>query len=437
MNKINFKNKNPYLLHYNDKNLLDINEYDNAIILDFFDLIAYICYTDFFTIRDEDVNNKERLSVTVPVNNIETFNNIRKDIEVLLTYMTNGEKWDINFENQKEKKKIEREQKSICNNIKYNSICVLSGGLDSMAGSVVEKRNNTIFVTFETNPIEVSNSNDIYEKLIKNDNNKHVIIRKLNLAEDEHYTERTRSLIFIASSLIYADYYNIDKIKIYENGIMSLNPKFNFSRRVTKTTNQKTLFLINEILKKLGIDVKVINPFKYKTKADIINIIPEEYNQHIINNTRTCSKNPGIRHFRNKKKGNFHCGMCIACILRQIGMISNHREDCEYLLPESLADFKDIEQYEKIISKEKDPCKDQKASLYKFNEKRSLLEYYKLFYKNIKKGTIYNYLDMKEEYYEDIDWQNKIEEMLEKFTLELEEYFKQIRKRNKNEGSNN
>ena len=64
MNKINFKNKNPYLLHYNDKNLLDINEYDNAIILDFFDLIAYICYTDFFTIRDEDVNNKKRLSVT-------------------------------------------------------------------------------------------------------------------------------------------------------------------------------------------------------------------------------------------------------------------------------------------------------------------------------------------------------------------------------------
>ena len=62
------------------------------------------------------------------------------------------------------------------------------------------------------------------------------------------YTERTRSLIFIASCLIYADYYNIEKIKIYENGIMSLNPKFNFSRRVTKTTNQKTLYIINKII---------------------------------------------------------------------------------------------------------------------------------------------------------------------------------------------
>lgn len=418
---------NPFLLHYNDDNLLDINEYENTIILDFFDTISYICYTDFFTPRDEDANNKNKLTVNVSVNNLEIFKTIKEDLEILLQYMTNGEKWNINFEKQEKLKKLIREQRCIDEKMKCDSVCVLSGGLDSMAGSVLEKNNNTLFITYETNPIEVNNSNIIYENLIKNDGNKHIVIKKTYLEEEKHYTERTRSLIFIASSLIYADYYGIEKIKIYENGIMSLNPKFNFSRRVTKTTNQKTLYFINKILLKLGINIKIINPFKYKTKADIINIIPKEYDNYIASETRTCSKNAGIRHFRNKSKGNFHCGLCIACLLRQIGMIYNNRNDVKYLLPENLIMLKDIYNYENSISKNKNAENDRKAAIYKFNEKRSLIEYYKQFYTKIKDGTIYNYLDLKKDYYEDSNWKEEIENMLVRFKAELEQYFSQLK----------
>ena len=159
---------NPFLLHYGDDNLLDINEYENTVVLDFFDTIAYICYTDFFTPRDEDVNNKHRLTINIPVNNFEKFNSIKEDMERLLKYMTNGEKWCINFENQNKVKKLMREQRCINDKIDYNSVCVLSGGLDSMAGSVLEKNNKTLFITYETNPIEVNNSNNIYENLVKN-----------------------------------------------------------------------------------------------------------------------------------------------------------------------------------------------------------------------------------------------------------------------------
>lgn len=428
MDKKFWNNKIPSELHFNDDNLLDINEYDNTMILDFFDVISYICYTDFYTYRDEDVNNKKKLTLIVPVNNLHVFNSIKEELEVLINYMTNGEKWSINFEYQKKKKKISRVQKNISEEIKYDSVCTLSGGLDSMAGSVMERENKTVYVTYETNPIEVNNSNIIYEQLIGNQNNKHVVVKKKFFDKKEQYTERSRSLIFIASCLIYADYYKIKEIKIYENGIMSLNPKFNFSRRVTKTTNQKTLFLINDILKKLGIDIEVKNPFKYKTKGDILELIPKEYNSYIKNNTRTCSKNPGIRHFRNKAKGNFHCGLCIACLLRQIGMIYNEKEDVEYLLPENLISLKDIINYEIKISKDNDADKDKKASIYKFNEKRSLIEYYKLFYKHIKEGTIYDYLDLKKEYFEEENWQQEIKTMLDKFAEELEEYFNQLKR---------
>ena len=48
---------------------------------------------------------------------------------------------------------------------------------------------------------------------------------------------------------------------MYENGIMSLNPKFYFRRIVTKTTHPKTIYLINKILNELNINIKIINPY--------------------------------------------------------------------------------------------------------------------------------------------------------------------------------
>ena len=339
--------------------------------------------------------------------------------------MTNGEIWNIEFIKQKEKKKLERKQ-IILDNKTYNSLALLSGGLDSMAGTCMEKDNKTIFVTYASNNIENNNAKTIYEKLVKTENNTHISIDKISCDEETHYTERTRSLIFLASCFIYADYYQIPVIKIYENGIMSLNPKFNFSRRVTKTTNQKTLYMFNEILKVLELNIRIENPFKYKTKKEVIEIIPKEYDNLIQNETRTCSKNSGIIHFRNKSIGNFHCGMCIACVLRQIGMINTKRVDVDYLLPIDIYNYNDILKYEYEISKNKNKKNDISASVYKFNEKRSLIEYYKSYYKNIKNGNIFNYLDMKIEYYEDDNYLVQIKNMLDRFSKELELYFKKV-----------
>lgn len=420
-----FYDENPYNKHYNDTNLLGINIYDNTVILDFFDTISYICYTDFYTKRQEDLDNTRKLTIEIPVNNLRDFKKIKEPIGRLLTYMTNGEKWSINFKKQNKKKRLERKQ-MILGNKEYNSIALLSGGLDSMAGACVEKENATLFVTYASNDIEKNNARIIYNNLIKNINNSHILVDKVNCEEEAHYTERTRSLIFIASCLIYADYYKISTIKIYENGIMSLNPKFNFSRRVTKTTNQRTLYMLNEILDILGINIKVENPFKYKTKKEIIELIPEEFNEMILKGTRTCSKNSGIIHFRNKNIGNFHCGICIACMLRQIGMINNARKDTEYLLPINLYNYSDILNYENKISKDRNRTKDIAAAKYKFNEKRSLIEYYKSYYINIINKSIFNYLDIKNEYYLDDNYLTEITEMLNRFSKELEIYFKEV-----------
>lgn len=425
MKNIIFKDKLPYQEHYNSDNLLDIKNYNNSVVLDLFDTLSYVVYTDFYTPRDEDSDNLKKLTINVPVNNIDLFNSIKDDVNHLVKYVTNGENWNINFYQIKSLKFIDNNHLEV-NSIKYNSIALLSGGLDSLAGTQFEKDNNTIFITFQTNSIELNNSSKIYKDLIKKDTNTRVEILKKNFKYNSHYTERTRSLMFLASSIIYADYYDINRIKIYENGIMSLNPKFNFSRRVTKTTNQKTIFLFNNILKKLGIKTFVINPFKYKTKAEVIQFIPSNYLNYVKNDTRTCSKNSGIIHFRNKDKGNFHCGVCIACVLRQIGMHNNKLDnyDSNYCLPMNLISLEKIKKYERSISKNNIIEDDIKAAYFKYTEKKSLILYYKQFYNRIIDKSIYNYLDLDKEYYGEDNYLYNIEMLLNKFAKELEEYFK-------------
>lgn len=425
-----FDEKNmPYNLHFNESNLLDITFYDNSVILDMFDTISYICYKDFYTKRDEDVNNKNKLSIEVPVYNYDVFCKCKEKLEYLIKFMTNGEIWNINFKKYTEKKYIDTGKLPLPPVIKYNSVTLLSGGLDALAGTVFEKENKTIYVTFNTNDIEGSNASKIYNKLIDVSINSHVYVKKKKFDLEEQYTERTRSLMFIGCCLIFCDFYKINTIKIYENGIMSLNPKFNFSRRVTKTTNQKTLFLINQLFKEIGINIHIENPFKYMTKSDVISVMPSQYYDIILNDTRTCSKNPGIPHFSNKKDGNFHCGVCIACILRQIGTLNNSLQeyDNNYLLPLELYKLKDIEDYENIISKTGNIKQDKIKAKYKYLEKKSLLEYYKTFYRNIKTGKIYDYIDLNQKYYDDNDYYERINKMLDKFLIELENYFKNLK----------
>ena len=300
---------------------------------------------------------------------------------------------------------------------------MLSGGLDAFSGAISEKYNNTLFITTETNPTEVINAQYIYEQVLKEKGNKHLIVRKLDLKEESHYTQRTRTLFFLANSFIYADYFEINKVKMYENGIMSLNPKFYFRRIVTKTTHPKTMYLINKILSELNINIKIVNPYMYITKTEVLNKIPEKYINY-IKSTKTCSKNHGIQALSNRKVGETHCGLCTACILRQISILNSKltEKDAQYMLPAKMRKKEDILRYEKQISKPNKEHLISKYANYKYIEKKSLLEYYERYHELISNGNIYNYLDLNPKYFEEEDYFDRIEKMLKKFDKEIKKY---------------
>ena len=202
---------------------------------------------------------------------------------------------------------------------------------------------------------------------------------------------------------------------------MSLNPTFSFRRRVTHTTHPRTIYMLNKIMKSLKINIKVINPFNYKTKAEVINLIPEKWNV-IIQNTKTCSKMPGSKAFQNRKKsGICQCGVCAACILRQISILNSNKSeyDANYIVPYNISSLQEMLKYE--LNNGIDIKKKDKISYYKFAEKQSLLQYYKEFQKKIFSGEIYKYLDLSPIFIEN-SYRKEYDQMLLKFSKEIENY---------------
>ena len=412
--------KNPYELHYNKDNLLgNIFNYKNMNILDLFDTFASICYCDFYSPRNEDVPNQ--IELNIGVTNPELFKKIKPDLERLITFMTNGETWNINFY-KKNKQGINISNAQVSFEKKINSIVLLSGGLDALAGASQELGNNVLFVTFETNKVENNKAIQSFKEISKmNPNSYHVSIPKLQFNRKKQSTQRTRSLIFLASTFLYADYYNVVEVKIYENGIMSLNPTFSFRRRVTHTTHPRTLYIINTILKKLKIDIKVVNPFNFLTKAEVIDLIPESWNA-LITNTKTCSKMPGSKAFHNRKKsGICQCGICTACMLRQISIVNSNKikYDSKYTLPLNISSLNSISNYE--IKHGQSASKCFEISKYKYLEKRSLIQYYKEFKDKINSGEIYRYLELSPVLFTN-DYKKEYDRMLLKFAEEIDKY---------------
>lgn len=401
---------------------------ENNIMLDLFDTFVSICYMDFYTPRSE-LNLDKKIIIDIPVVNLYEMNNIKKNLERIIIYMTNGENWHINFYKYEKEKKIHKKDLAL-KLLLYDSCALLSGGLDSFCGAYNEilEKNRTLFVTFQINHEEKNIAYKNYKTYFKRDFNAWSGFNKIDLSIKRHYTERTRTLIFIAFGLLIAYSNDIKELKMYENGIMSLNPTFDFSRKVSKTTHPRTLFLINEILDHLDINLHIKNPFEFYTKSEILKLLPKDLLIKSIKSTKTCSKSLSNRHFSFIEKGDSHCGVCIACVLRQISEINvDVLIDLEeYLIPPTVIKKIEISDYYKLKCIEKDKIYSKETEQYLFEEKNSLIAYYLKYMKAIETNDIYNYLDISERFFDDSAYIDKIRKMLRNFSKEIKRYLNEV-----------
>lgn len=213
------------------------------------------------------------------------------------------------------------------NKWKADSIVMFSGGLDSFAGvleEIVERKNRVALISHHSSTKIAKVQKDLQTEIgakVGPSMLKHIPI-KIQLASRtlKEGTHRTRSFLFATLGVANAYAFGLEKVSFYENGIVSLNLSTvtnAVGTRATRTTHPQTLTRFSKLFSQiLDAPYKIENPFFWRTKKDIVEVISKLGFAKTIAQTRSCAD------VHNSTKMHPHCGRCSQCIDRRFAMLA-------------------------------------------------------------------------------------------------------------------
>lgn len=219
-------------------------------------------------------------------------------------------------------------------------VVLLSGGLDSYIGAID-------LVEQGRRPLAVS-------QMVRGDGEKQVafaaeiggglrhfqVNHNADVPDPENPpSQRARSIIFLAYGVFMATtlarYHAGEEVTLYvcENGFIALNPPLTGGRLgslSTRTTHPIVLSLLQQVLDAAGLRVRIINPYRFKTKGEMLK---ECLGQSLLaahaHQTTSCG--------RFKQFGYKHCGRCVPCLVRRAAFHKCFGQDSTYYVYDNLA----------------------------------------------------------------------------------------------------
>lgn len=279
------------------------------------------------------------MHLNIPVLEEEKWNSVKKDLEKALSYLS-GDMWELTFRRSTEANRyVDKHKRQPIRNCMLNSVSsvsLFSGGLDSFCGAydLLSRGQNTIFVGFkeygklESVQIDLMdnlnrNFPDVCKMLFTFTAKAYCPIGGQSLSPEN--TSRSRSFLFICAALCVAEIVG-DDIPVYipENGFIGLNLPLTPGRSgscSTRTTHPYFLKMLNGVLEKLGIRHRIINPFAFSTKREMVNQFID-YPGFIenIHKTISCSHPCNGRWEGRSEPEN--CGYCYPCLIRQSSLVN-------------------------------------------------------------------------------------------------------------------
>jgi 7-cyano-7-deazaguanine synthase in queuosine biosynthesis len=201
-------------------------------------------------------------------------------------------------------------------------VCLFSGGLDSTIGAID-------LLTEGRKPLLVSHAykgdkirQDAIATHLKGRYSKFSVnAHPLSFSGETDTSMRTRSINFLAFAAVggcATQIINqIPSIELFvpENGFISLNTPLT-TRRIgslsTRTSHPHFMSLIQEIFDSVGIHSRIINPYQFHTKGEmVLSCKDQALLDSVFENTISCS---------HWKRSNQQCGSCIPCIIRRASL---------------------------------------------------------------------------------------------------------------------
>lgn len=267
--------------------------------------------------------------IKLPVSDVDLWNKQIITIERMLKFLT-GDLWSFEF--VKRNWLFELSEKAEEKTALYSRASLFSGGMDSLISTInlMERKENTLLFghagegltkNAQTNIINVLDEQ--YPEIA------HTLIDLWMNFPDNYIPKggndsntRSRSFLFIGFAIFsITGTKNIKELIIPENGLIALNVPLEITRVgsfSTRTTHPFYLNLWNNLLKNLGLELSIYNPYWNKTKGEMAD---ECLNKDVLFETMKLSfscSSPGKARWKGLSPQ--HCGYCVPCLIRRAAM---------------------------------------------------------------------------------------------------------------------
>jgi 7-cyano-7-deazaguanine synthase in queuosine biosynthesis len=220
-------------------------------------------------------------------------------------------------------------------------VVLFSGGLDSFAGAteaLIGQNERVVLVSHRSSPFVAGRQATLLDGLRKRVDPARLFRLSVEVTKGGNqaveFTQRTRSFLFATIGFIVARMFGKREVTFYENGVVSINLPLAphvLGTRATRTTHPRVLHDFGSLFSRIAEhDIKIVNPYFWLSKADVVRKIADFGCQHLIEKTFSCAE------VRKANRNNKHCGVCSQCVDRRFGILAadcgGHERSTDYVV---------------------------------------------------------------------------------------------------------
>lgn len=293
----------------------------SAPVLDFVAFAFSIVAADKLAPRSDSPDGWTRMfDLTIYLSEPEKWSSVKAKTEEMLRFLT-GDFWKLTF-GQANAPLLEHKHKPLKRD--NDCVCLLSGGMDSLAGAIdlLSEKRNPLF----SSQI-IRGDADRQRNFAKRFGDHNHCQWSIGRVSGQEGSTRARSIAFFAFALLASSHVSSPngraEIVVPENGFISLNTPLSPGRigsLSTKTTHPVYMDLLQELWDAIGINAKLLLPYKHKTKGEVLRECKnKELLEELIFETNSCGK--------FQRHGLRHCGVCVPCLVRRAAFLEADLED--------------------------------------------------------------------------------------------------------------
>ncbi|MBA67270.1 MAG: hypothetical protein CML30_00220 [Rhizobiales bacterium] len=301
--------------------------------VDFVIFAAMVTAADTTVSRARNAQNgwTRELDVTIPVADVTLWTAQSGLLARTLRFLT-GDHWRLLFRARPagfEKLVATPEELDLTT---FDTVSLFSGGLDSLIGAIdmLSAGSNPLLVSHYWDSVTSKAQKALLHSIGEKFPTKEIRSMRVRLGFDKNHaqtgekedSQRGRSLLFFGLATLAASALNRQiEVSVPENGLIGLNVPLDPLRLgalSTRTTHPFYMARVNELLGNLGIPVTLVNPYRHKTKGEMVAECRDlPFLRTVVEYSMSCSSPAKARHKRLSPR---HCGTCVPCLIRRASL---------------------------------------------------------------------------------------------------------------------